>query len=100
MGKRAESNGKLGAKAYEKELRKLQEKLCKLQDWVRHNGMRVVVIFEGRDGAGKGGRSARSPSGSARGSSASSRFPPPPTARSPRSTCSATWRISPPPAKS
>jgi len=55
MGKRAESNGKLGAKAYEKELRKLQEKLCKLQDWVRHNGMRVVVIFEGRDGAGKGG---------------------------------------------
>jgi polyphosphate kinase 2 len=48
-------NGKLTAKAYEKELRKLQEKLCQLQDWVRHNGMRVVVIFEGRDGAGKGG---------------------------------------------
>src|SRR4051794_24611597 len=55
MSKRAEKNGKLSAKAYEKELRKLQEKLCELQDWVRHNRMRVIVIFEGRDGAGKGG---------------------------------------------
>ena len=42
-------------KAYEKELRKLQVELCALQDWVRHNGSRVVVVFEGRDAAGKGG---------------------------------------------
>jgi len=42
-------------KEYEKELRKLQVELCALQDWVRHQGLRVVVIFEGRDAAGKGG---------------------------------------------
>ena len=29
--------------------------MCKLQDWVKHNGLRVIVVFEGRDGAGKGG---------------------------------------------
>jgi polyphosphate kinase 2 len=42
-------------KEYEKALRKLQVELCALQDWVRHSGSRVVVIFEGRDAAGKGG---------------------------------------------
>jgi polyphosphate kinase len=42
-------------KEYEKELRKLQVELCALQDWVRQQGLRVVVIFEGRDAAGKGG---------------------------------------------
>ena len=41
--------------AYEKELRRLQIELVKLQEWVRHEGLRVVAIFEGRDGAGKGG---------------------------------------------
>jgi polyphosphate kinase 2 len=45
----------LSNKAYTKELRRLQAELCKLQDWVRHKGLRVVVVFEGRDGAGKGG---------------------------------------------
>src|SRR4051812_18063015 len=40
---------------YEKELRRLQAKLCQLQDWVKHDGLRVIVVFEGRDGAGKGG---------------------------------------------
>ncbi len=55
MSKSASNNGKLKAKRYEKELRKLQGELCKLQDWVKHTGMRVIVIFEGRDGAGKGG---------------------------------------------
>jgi polyphosphate kinase 2 len=48
-------SGKLKTKKYEKELRKLQAELCKLQDWVKHKGLRVIVIFEGRDGAGKGG---------------------------------------------
>ena len=46
---------KMKAKKYEKELRKLQAELCRLQDWVKHEGLRVIVIFEGRDGAGKGG---------------------------------------------
>ena len=40
---------------YEKELGKLQVKLCHLQRWVKEKGLRVVIVFEGRDGAGKGG---------------------------------------------
>jgi polyphosphate kinase len=40
---------------YEQELRRLQIELVKLQEWIRHKGLRVVVIFEGRDAAGKGG---------------------------------------------
>jgi polyphosphate kinase len=46
---------KLKTKKYAKELRRLQGELCKLQDWVKHKGLRVVIVFEGRDGAGKGG---------------------------------------------
>jgi polyphosphate kinase 2 len=46
---------KLTRKEYEEELRKLQIELCKLQAWVRHKGLRIIVIFEGRDAAGKGG---------------------------------------------
>jgi polyphosphate kinase 2 len=42
-------------KEYEKVLRSLQVELCKLQDWVKEKGLRVVVVFEGRDAAGKGG---------------------------------------------
>jgi polyphosphate kinase len=42
-------------KEYEKALRKLQIELCALQDWVKQQGLRVVVVFEGRDSAGKGG---------------------------------------------
>ena len=42
-------------KDYEKDLRKLQVELCKLQDWVKYRGRRVIVVMEGRDGAGKGG---------------------------------------------
>lgn len=41
--------------AYEKELARLQIELVKLQEWVKHKGLKVVVIFEGRDAAGKGG---------------------------------------------
>jgi len=40
---------------YERELRRLQIELVKLQEWIRHEGLRVVVLFEGRDAAGKGG---------------------------------------------
>ena len=46
---------KLKKKVYEKELEKLQIELVKLQEWVKHKGLKVVVIFEGRDAAGKGG---------------------------------------------
>ena len=42
-------------KEYTKELRKLQAELCKLQEWVKHKGHRVIIVFEGRDTAGKGG---------------------------------------------
>ena len=46
---------KLKRKEYEEELRKLQIEVSKLQEWVRHKGLRIIVIFEGRDAAGKGG---------------------------------------------
>jgi polyphosphate kinase len=46
---------KMRRKKYEKELRKLQTELCCLQEWVKRKGLRVMVIFEGRDAAGKGG---------------------------------------------
>jgi polyphosphate kinase 2 len=42
-------------KDYEKELRKLQARLCQMQEWVKHQGHRVIILFEGRDTAGKGG---------------------------------------------
>jgi polyphosphate kinase 2 len=50
-----EERKKLKNKEYAKELRKLQEELCRLQDWVKYKGLRVVIVFEGRDAAGKGG---------------------------------------------
>ena len=46
---------KLDTKTYESELHRLQMELVKLQEWIRHSGLRVAVIFEGRDAAGKGG---------------------------------------------
>src|SRR6187549_2516450 len=48
-------DGKLKRKKYDKELRKLQAELCLLQAWVKYKGLRVIVVFEGRDAAGKGG---------------------------------------------
>jgi polyphosphate kinase 2 len=46
---------KMKRKKYEKELRKLQTELCRLQEWIVHEGLRVIVVLEGRDAAGKGG---------------------------------------------
>src|SRR5215472_12566740 len=46
---------KMKRKEYEKHLHKLQVELCRLQDWVKTEGARIIVIFEGRDAAGKGG---------------------------------------------
>jgi polyphosphate kinase 2 len=50
-----EESPKLSRKEYEKELGKLQDELCSLQDWVKETGERIMVVFEGRDAAGKGG---------------------------------------------
>jgi polyphosphate kinase 2 len=50
-----DQNGKFDRKTYEAKLRDLQVELCRLQDWVKHTGARIIILFEGRDGAGKGG---------------------------------------------
>ena len=51
----AADDGKMKRKVYEKELGKLQVELCHVQDWVKAEGARAIVVFEGRDAAGKGG---------------------------------------------
>src|SRR6201991_4623730 len=53
--KKAPENGKMKRKAYEQALHKLQVQLCHLQEWVKAKGLKVIVVFEGRDAAGKGG---------------------------------------------
>src|SRR5436309_7450606 len=55
MAKEEQSPARMKRKAYDKELRKLQVQLCHLQHWVRQKKLRVIVLFEGRDAAGKGG---------------------------------------------
>jgi len=55
QGENGGEGGRLKGKEYDKELRKLQAKLCMLQEWVKHSGQRVIIVFEGRDAAGKGG---------------------------------------------
>lgn len=50
-----DSEERLKRKVYEKELKKLQARLCMLQDWVKQEGLRVIIVLEGRDAAGKGG---------------------------------------------
>lgn len=51
----SEGSSKLSKSFYEKELAKLQVELVKMQYWVKHTGTRIVILFEGRDAAGKGG---------------------------------------------
>jgi polyphosphate kinase 2 len=51
----SERPGKLSRKQYDKELERLHVELVKLQEWVLHKGLKVCIVFEGRDGAGKGG---------------------------------------------
>lgn len=53
--KQAGKSKKISKKDYKKELKKLQIELVKLQEWIKRKGLRVVVVFEGRDAAGKGG---------------------------------------------
>ncbi len=51
----AEGTPELTKKGFEKEVRRLQTELCALQEWVKQTGSKVVIVFEGRDAAGKGG---------------------------------------------
>jgi polyphosphate kinase 2 (PPK2 family) len=53
--KKNEDGDKLKRVEYEEEMRRLQAELCHLQAWIRYKGLRVIVVFEGRDAAGKGG---------------------------------------------
>ena len=52
---KTDQSSKFKRKDYDKQLRKLQAKLCDLQEWVKQEGKRIIIVFEGRDGAGKGG---------------------------------------------
>ena len=54
-GTRASEQQPLSGKEYQRELKKLHVELVKLQEWVKHKGLKVCIVFEGRDGAGKGG---------------------------------------------
>lgn len=84
----------LDNKAYEKALRKLHVELVKLQRWVVHKGLKVCIVFEGRDGAGKGGTIKAITGASARVSSGSSPYPRPPSAKKP-ALLSALYQASP-----
>lgn len=55
LQKKYKKNGKLENEFYESEMLRLQEELVKLQYWVKEKGLRVIIVFEGRDAAGKGG---------------------------------------------
>ena len=55
MGEDDSAQSRMKRKAYEKDLRALQVQLCHLQDWVKEKKLRVIILFEGRDAAGKGG---------------------------------------------
>jgi len=55
LRRESDDETRMSRKVYEKELRKLQVELCHLQDWVKAAGARIIIVFEGRDAAGKGG---------------------------------------------
>src|ERR1700754_2773538 len=55
MGDDDKGSSRMKRKAYEEELRKLQVELCHLQEWVKEKKLRAIIVFEGRDAAGKGG---------------------------------------------
>lgn len=55
MGDKSKASSRMKRKPYEEKLRRLQVELCYLQEWVRERKLRVIILFEGRDAAGKGG---------------------------------------------
>ena len=97
MSKQENGTGKLKNKKYEKELRKLQAELCHLQEWVKHKGLRVIILFEGRDGAGKGGTIRAITERVSPRVFRVVALPRLPIAKNRRCTCSATCSTSPPP---
>jgi polyphosphate kinase 2 (PPK2 family) len=94
------AKSKLKRKEYEVELRKLHAELVKLQEWVRHEGQKVCILFEGRDGAGKGGVIKAITARVSPRYSGSWRCRLRPTAKSRRCTFSGTCRICRPEARS
>ena len=93
------NDGKMKRKEYEKELQKLQVELCYLQDWIKAAGARVIVVFEGRDAAGKGGTIKAITEKSARGFSEWPHCRRPPIGKRPKCFCNATSSAFPPAAK-
>ena len=91
--------GRMTRKDYDKTIKKLHAELVKVQLWAKHTGAKYVVIFEGRDAAGKGGV-IKALTAHPSAPFASPPYPPPPTAKRARCTCSGTSSISPPAARS
>lgn len=87
---------RLDKKCYEHHLAHLQEELVKLQEWVKQEGLKVVVLFEGRDAAGKGGVIKAITEPLNPGSAGSRRCPPPPIESDPSGTFSVMWPTCPP----
>lgn len=84
---------KLGSKAYEKELKRLHVELVKLQEWVVAKGLKVCIVFEGRDGAGKGGTIKAITERVSPRVFRVVALPAPTERKRPRCTCSAMWAI-------
>lgn len=93
-------NAPLKTKAYEEELRRLHVELVKLQQWVVAKGLKVCIVFEGRDGAGKGGTIKAITERVSPGCSAWLRYRPRPIKRKVSSIFSVTFPICPLPVKS
>src|SRR2546430_15828306 len=93
---RSPETSRLTRKEYDKELRRLQQELLVLEEWIRQKGLRVVVLFEGRDTAGKGGIIKRV-TGRLNPKNARGGAPPPPQERAGGPWCFQRY-VSPPPA--
>ena len=87
--------GKMKRKEYEKELKNLQGELVKVQLWAKHTGAKIVVLFEGRDAAGKGGVIKAITDRTSPRSFRIAALHAPATAKKVKCTCSAIWRICP-----
>jgi hypothetical protein len=94
------ADGQLKRKGYERELARLHTEFVKLQQWVVHKPLKVCIVFEGRDGAGKGGTIKAMTERVSPRASGSSHSPRRPSGKSRRCTPSATFRICPRPGRS
>ena len=91
---------KLQRKEYEEALRELQTELCSVQDWVKQTGQRIIVVFEGRDAAGKGGAIRAITERVSPRTFRLVALPPRPIGKNRKCTCSAISLTSLPPARS